>query len=296
MSTTSPLRVNDVSFTLAGKLLIDGVDCTVESGSLTALVGPNGAGKSTLLHLIASAQATTGGSITFSGTDARSLRRRDRARHTALVEQQAETDLDLSVADVVLLGRTPHMPLLGGPDEGDEAIAHASLVRVGAGHLAARRFHTLSGGERQKALLAKALAQEPSLLLMDEPTNHLDIQAQLHTMTLTRSLATEGMAILAALHDLTLAARYADHVLVLDRGRIVAAGSPRETLTPTLIEAVYRVRADVVPHPIDGSPLIAFSPREAAVAHITAPHSALPERASPLLSRDEHTDNPSHTD
>lgn len=263
MTSFPPLHINSVSFLHAGRLIIDGIDCTVQSGSLTALIGPNGAGKSTLLHLIAAAHSPTSGVISFAGTDVRSIRRRDRARHAALVEQQAGTDLDLSVLDVVLLGRTPHLPFLSGPGRHDEDVALDALARVEASHFVARRFHELSGGERQRVLLAKAIAQDPALLLLDEPTNHLDIHAQLHTLSLTRALTVDGMAVLAALHDLNLAARYADQVVVIDRGRVVASGRPSETLTSELIESVYRVRADIAPHPVDGTPLIAFSPLSA---------------------------------
>ncbi|WP_240740549.1 ATP-binding cassette domain-containing protein [Microbacterium sp. PI-1] len=254
-------------------MLIDEVDCTVDAGSLTALVGPNGAGKSTLLHLIAAAEAPTAGVVELGGTDARTMRRRVRARFSALVEQQAETELDLSVLDVVLLGRTPHLSMLGGPGAADTDIAQAAMRRAGADALSGRRFQELSGGERQRVLLARALAQEPVLLLMDEPTNHLDIHAQLHTLSLMRSVADEGIAILAALHDLTLAARFADQVIVVEGGRVVASGTPVETLTPELIQLVYGVRADVIPHPVDGTPLIAFSELETPTALRTSIHS-----------------------
>lgn len=260
MTLTPPLRTERVSFTRNGRLIIDDVDCTVESGSLTALVGPNGAGKSTILHLIAAVDPPSSGEITLGGTSTKALRRRDRARYTALVEQQADSDVELTVFDVVLLGRTPHMSLLGGPAARDVEIARSALTRVDATAFSARKFHELSGGERQRVLLARAIAQDPQLLLLDEPTNHLDIRAQLHTLALIRSLADEGVAVVAALHDLTLAARYADQVIVIDHGRVVASGTPTDTLTPDLLQLVYGVRADVIPHPADGKPLIAFSP------------------------------------
>lgn len=263
MTPHPPLHTERVAFSRNGRMLIDDVDCTIDAGSLTALVGPNGAGKSTLLHVIAAAEKPTSGSVELGGVAAHTMRRRARARFTALVEQQAETELDLGVLDVVLLGRTPHLSALGGPGAEDVAIAATALRRCGAQSLQDRRFQELSGGERQRVLLARALTQEPSLLLMDEPTNHLDIRAQLHTLDLMRSLAGEGIAVLAALHDLTLAARYADNVIVLNRGRVIAAGTPAETLTPELIQLVYGVRADVIPHPVDGTPLIAFSPLDA---------------------------------
>ena len=260
LAPLAPLRTERLRFTRGGRLIIDGVSCAVEAGSLTALVGPNGAGKSTLLHLIAAAEHPSEGVLTLGGADAHRMRRKDRARFAALVEQLADTDLDLTVSDVVLLGRTPHLGLLAGPGARDEEIAEAALGRAGASEFTARRFHELSGGERQRVLLARALAQEPSLLLADEPTNHLDVRAQLQALGLLRSLADEGMAVVAALHDLPLAARYADQVIVLAHGRVVASGAPLETLTPALIAEVYGVRADVAAHPADGSPLIVLSP------------------------------------
>lgn len=263
--TDAPLRTTAVSFEAGGRLIIDGVDCTVESGSLTALIGPNGAGKSTLLHLISAADRPSSGAVVLDGKDSAAMRRRERARFSALVEQQAETELDLSVFNVVMLGRTPHTPLLGMPGADDEQVAWEALRAVGATEFAGRRFHDLSGGERQRILLARALAQEPRLLLMDEPTNHLDVQAQLATLSLMRALADGGLAVFAALHDLTLAARFADQVIVLDRGLVAASGAPSDVLTADLIRDVYGVRADIVPHPVDGSPLIAFSPLDAPI-------------------------------
>lgn len=273
MTSRPALRTDGISFSQGGRMLIDSVDCTIEAGSLTALVGPNGAGKSTLLHLIAAAEKPTAGAVELGGTDTREMRRRTRARFTALVEQQAETELDLSVLDVVLLGRSPHLGALSGPGSADVDLAHTALQRTEASAFSERRFQQLSGGERQRVLLARALTQEPTLLLMDEPTNHLDIHAQLHTLGLMRSLADDGIAVLAALHDLTLAARYADKIIVLDRGRVVASGSPADTLTPELIQLVYGVRADVIPHPVDGTPLIAFSPLESSVPLPASLHS-----------------------
>ncbi|MGO2746087.1 ABC transporter ATP-binding protein [Microbacterium sp.] len=273
MTSHPPLRTDGIAFQRDGRMLIDDVDCTVEAGSLTALVGPNGAGKSTLLHLIAAAEKPTAGAVELDGTDTRTMRRRARARFTALVEQQAETELDLSVLDVVLLGRSPHLGALSGPGSADVDIARTALHRTGASEFSERRFQQLSGGERQRILLARALAQEPALLLMDEPTNHLDIHAQLHTLELMRSLADEDIGVLAALHDLTLTARYADKIIVLDRGRVVASGTPADTLTPELIQLVYGVRADVIPHPVDGAPLIAFSPLESAASVDASIHS-----------------------
>ena len=173
-------------------------------------------------------------------------------RSSDLVEQESTTDVPLRVRDVVLLGRTPHKP-----SDGDHAMAMSSLETVGMDRFADREWHTLSGGERQRVQLARALAQEPDLLLLDEPTNHLDIGYQLTLLSTVKDL---GVTSLAALHDLNLAATYCDHVVVLERGRVVVAGAPGEVLVPGVIRAVFGVDCDVVPHPRTGRPVLMFSP------------------------------------
>ena len=270
---SAALSVNRLHFTRAGRLIIDGVDCTLPLGSFGALVGPNGAGKSTLLHLIAGVEAADGGSVMLGDRRIDTMGRRPRARIVALAEQNSESQGDISVTDAVLLGRTPHRSLLAAPGTDDRTIALRCLGDAGASELANRQYRTLSGGERQRVNLARALAQEPELLLLDEPTNHLDIRAQLETVTLVQRL-TRGPAggaehydvkcgritALAAMHDLSLAAAYADHVIVLAAVRGFAAGTPETTLTTDLIRAVYGVHADVLMHPKTGRPLLAFSP------------------------------------
>jgi iron complex transport system ATP-binding protein len=268
------LDLDRVRFTRGATPIIDGVDCSIPTGSLTALVGPNGAGKSTLLHLIAAIEAADAGSIAFDGRDLGSLRRRDRARTVALAEQHSDTELDLSVADVVMLGRTPHLHGFAAPAASDDAIVRQSLEAVDALPLADRSFHSLSGGERQRVVLARALAQEPALLLADEPTNHLDIGAQLSALGLLAELARGGLTVVAALHDLSHAAAYADRVIVLAHGHVVAAGEPATVLTPALIAEVYGVRAEVLRHPLTGRPLLAFADAASPGAEV-APAPAL---------------------
>lgn len=253
------LIVDAVTFTRSGRLVIDGVDCTVTEGAVGALVGPNGSGKSTLLQLIANLHAADSGKALFAGQALDRLPRRERARLVALVAQQTETDADITVTDAVLLARIPHLPPLGAPGTADRQIAVGALRRAGAAHLADRPFRQLSGGERQRVLIARALAQEPSLLLLDEPTNHLDVSSQLDTLGLVRSLAADGITVLAALHDLNLAMAFADAVIVLSAGTVVAAGPPAEVLTPELIRQVYGVAAEIMPR-AGAAPVIAFSP------------------------------------
>ncbi|WP_353807939.1 ABC transporter ATP-binding protein [Agromyces sp. SYSU T00194] len=252
------LAAERVRFARGERLIVDGVDITVPAGSVGALVGPNGAGKSTLLHLIAGLERADAGAVRFDDRDLRALRRRERARVIALAEQEVRDEPGLRVHEVVALGRTPHLGAFQGLGEFDRALVQRCIDDAGLTHLADREYGTLSGGERQRVNLARALAQEPALLLLDEPTNHLDIRAQLTTLSLLGELARGGLTVLAALHDLGLAAAYADHVVVLHEGRVVAAGPAAETLTPALIHDVWGVRADVLAHPRTGRPLIAY--------------------------------------
>ena len=259
VSGTRGLESRGIVIRADGKLLVDGVDCSVPPGSLTALIGPNGAGKSTLLRALAAIDKPDEGEIDFNGAALAGLPRRERARVVALVEQDAQTELPLTVASVVALGRTPHLSVWEGMDATSIAAVDAAIEAVGIGDLRARDFTTLSGGERQRVLLAKAIAQRPSLLLLDEPTNHLDIGAQLATLAHLGRIAASGTTVLAALHDLNLAAAWCDSVIVVAHGRVVASGPVATTLTPQLIREVYGVDATVLEHPATGKPVIAFS-------------------------------------
>ncbi|MDO8151861.1 ATP-binding cassette domain-containing protein [Isoptericola sp. b408] len=260
------LTAERVRWSVGGRLILDDVDVTAPPGALTGLVGPNGTGKSSLLRLVAGVERPDGGRVSLvSGADGSqdllTMRRRRRARTLAFVEQDAASELPVTVFDAVLLGRTPHRSVLAGPTEDDHAIARAALERAGAGDLAAREVSTLSGGERQRVHMARALAQQPRVLLLDEPTNHLDVAAQLATMRLVGELAADGVTVLAALHDLSLAAATCDHVVVLapePAGRVVAAGPVEEVLVPEVIDPTYGVRTTVLRHPRTGRPVLTF--------------------------------------
>ncbi|MGV8895820.1 MAG: ABC transporter ATP-binding protein [Rhodoglobus sp.] len=254
------LEASRISIHAGNTVLIDGVDCTIPSGTVSALIGPNGAGKSTLLRTLAAVQQPATGTVAFDGTDLFAMPRRERARLVAFVEQDATTDTAMTVTSVVGLGRLPHQSLFRDDSGDSTAIVAAALHTVEINGFADREFASLSGGERQRVMLARALAQQPTLLLLDEPTNHLDIGAQLEVLGLLGRLAAEGTTVLAALHDLGLAASYSDHVIVLRAGRVVAAGRTAETLTPELIRDVYGVHATVLHNPTTGRPVIALSP------------------------------------
>ncbi|MHA6667562.1 ABC transporter ATP-binding protein [Homoserinimonas sp. A447] len=257
--TADGLGVDRVDVRIDGTLIIDGVDWSVPPGSLAALIGPNGAGKSTLLKAIAAVEKPDAGAISFDGQDLPGMARKPRARLVSFVEQDAVTELTLTAREVVALGRTPHQAMWQEESREDRSIVSDALRVAGVTEFAERDFTSLSGGERQRVLLAKALAQQPRLLLLDEPTNHLDISAGLATLELLRNLADTGVTVLAALHDLNLALAASDHILVLHRGRVVAAGPTQTTLTAELIREVYGVRADLLPHPATGKPMVAFS-------------------------------------
>ncbi|MEO6200911.1 MAG: ABC transporter ATP-binding protein [Cryobacterium sp.] len=248
-----------VTFAIDGVTVLDAVSAVIPTGSVTGLLGPNGAGKSTLLRLIAGLETPAAGSIRLEGTVVASLPRREAARRIALLEQSAAPSVDLSVREVVLLGRIPHrsrgLGSFGGDD--DHRVADHALAMVGARELDERQWHTLSGGEQQRVQIARALAQQPSLLLLDEPTNHLDVSAQLSLLGQVRGL---GLTSVMALHDLNLAAAYCDHILLLHRGRLVASGAPAEVLQPSVIADVYGVDCDIIEHPRGGHPVIVFSP------------------------------------
>ncbi|MEW2395559.1 ABC transporter ATP-binding protein [Streptomyces sp. NPDC046862] len=236
------LRADRVSRGADGRLILDGVSLAVVPASTVGVLGPNGSGKSTLLRLLAGVLAPASGVVTLDGDPLPALHRRDIARRVAVVEQQADTQVELSVLDVVRLGRVPHRRAWTPASAEDERAVREALDRTGLSDRAGQSWHTLSGGERQRVQIARALAQQPRELLLDEPTNHLDIQHQLELLNLVTGLPVTTVI---ALHDLNLAARYCDTLLVLREGRVVAGGTPRDVLTEELIAEVYGVRAAV---------------------------------------------------
>jgi iron complex transport system ATP-binding protein len=254
---TGNVEVRELTVRVGARSLVDDVAFDAPVGAFTAIVGPNGAGKSTLLRAIAGIEHTASGMVLHGGDDLLALPRRQRARIVALVEQDAATELPLTGRDVVRLGRTPHESLIGGGDADAASVVEGALARAGAAAFAERDVTTLSGGERQRVLLARALAQQPRILLLDEPTNHLDLAAQLDMVALVRQLTAEGVTVIAAVHDLSLAAAHADAVVVLAGGRVAAHGATEATLTPALIHEVFGVRAEWTRNPLTGGPLLA---------------------------------------
>mgnify|MGYP001034646494 CR=1 FL=1 len=252
------LVVSGVSVQLGGRVIVDATDMAAPTGSVTGLIGPNGAGKSTLMRAILGLVAATG-SVRFDEADLLTLPRRMRAQFTAFVEQSSDTDARLTAREVVLLGRIPFQSIWdAAPSAEDLAQAEAAMAAVDMTAFAGRLYQTLSGGEQQRIQIARALAQQPRLLLLDEPTSHLDVHAQLAMLDLLRRRARAGAAVLVALHDLNLAASFCDSLVLLHAGQVAAAGPPDAVLTPALFRQVYGVEATILRHPGDGRPLIAY--------------------------------------
>ncbi len=253
------LVVTGVTVRAGSTTIVDDASFTAPVRALTALLGPNGAGKSTLLRAVAGIERPAAGTVSFEGDDLLALPRRERARRLALVEQEAGTELPLTVRSVVGLGRTPFESVLGGRDPDAAAAIEDAMQTAGVAGFATREFTSLSGGERQRVMLARVLAQQPRILLLDEPTNHLDVGAQLEVLDLLGTLAAAGTTVVAALHDLTLAAAHADAVVVMSHGRVVAAGPTAKTLTPKLVRDVYGVDARWIENPLTGKPMLAVA-------------------------------------
>ncbi|MFJ9898247.1 ABC transporter ATP-binding protein [Streptomyces sp. NPDC091280] len=247
------LHADGVVRRLGDKVVVDDVTLTLRPGETVGLLGPNGSGKSTLLRLLAGVLAPTAGVVTLDGRPLTEIGRRATARRIATVEQHADTQTELTVRDVVALGRIPHRRAWTPATTADTEAVTEALARTGLTDRADQSWHTLSGGERQRTQIARALAQQPRELLLDEPTNHLDIQHQLDLLELIAGLPVTAVI---ALHDLNLAAMYCDRLLVLRDGHAVAEGTPAEVLTPTLIEQVYGVHAEVTHDPCH--PVIRF--------------------------------------
>ncbi|MFB6890161.1 ABC transporter ATP-binding protein [Kitasatospora sp. NPDC056327] len=251
------LAVDGVTLTAGAHRLVEDVCLTARPGEVVGLVGPNGSGKSSLLRAVYRVLRPDTGRVLLDGTDTRTLPARRLARTVAAVVQDQVAEFDLTVREVVAMGRTPHKRLLDGDTAEDAALIGAALAAVDARGLAGRPFDRLSGGERQRVLIARALAQQPSLLVLDEPTNHLDVRHQLDVLATLRRLPA---TVLVALHDLNLAAYYCDRLYVLRAGRVTATGPPAEVLTPHLLADVYGVTAEVTIHPRTGAPHITYLP------------------------------------
>ncbi|GAA2694957.1 ABC transporter ATP-binding protein [Actinoplanes palleronii] len=248
------IEVTDLTVRLDSALIVDAVHLTVAEGEWVTVIGPNGAGKSTALRAVAGLLPFRG-SVHLHGRPVDRLHRRDRAKAVAVVVQNPVVPPAMTVFDYVLLGRTPYVPALGRESAADLAAVEAEVTALDLVPFAGRRLDTLSGGERQRVFLARALAQGARILLLDEPTSALDIGHQQEVLELIDRLRAErGLTVLATMHDLSTAGEYADRMVLLAGGRVVAAGTPVEVLTEANLAEHYRVRVRVIPG--DHGPLI----------------------------------------
>ncbi|MBI5160160.1 MAG: ABC transporter ATP-binding protein [Micrococcales bacterium] len=251
------LRGEDLRLRYDGADVVRGIDLRIRPGAVTAIVGANGCGKSTLLRGLARQLVPHAGSVTLDGADVRRLPSRELARRVGLLPQQPSAPEGIGVADLVSRGRYPHHGFLGGWDATDSAAVAAALEETGVSELASASVDQLSGGQRQRVWIALALAQEPEILLLDEPTTFLDLAHQLEVLDLLARLnRVRGTTVAMVLHDLGLAARYADDLVVLKEGRILAAGAPGEVLDAELVADAFGLDALVIPDPVTGTPLV----------------------------------------
>jgi iron complex transport system ATP-binding protein len=250
----SAVAFEQVTVEADGRRIVDGVSFAVEAGAWVSLLGPNGAGKTTLLRVLAGLRRFSG-SVRLAGHELAELGHREAARRIALVPQAPVVPPAMSVGDYVLLGRTPHMGVLAREGASDRAAAGEALVRLELAELADRPLWSLSGGELQRAVIARALAQSAPVLLLDEPTTALDVGHQQQVLELVDELRrADGLTVVAAMHDLTLAAQYGDRIVLVDRGRVLAEGGARDVLTEERIASLYGATVRVVHG--DGAPAV----------------------------------------
>ncbi|OHU24405.1 ABC transporter ATP-binding protein [Mycobacteroides chelonae] len=245
----------NVSVDIGGTRIVSGIDLEVGAGGFVGIVGPNGSGKSTTLRCLYRALAPATGDVTVGGVSVRAISMRENARQVAALTQDMSLDFDFTSAEVIATGRLPHGTSLRGTSELDRRICTEATETADVTALAHRKFSSLSGGERQRVLIARALAQQPHVLVLDEPTNHLDVR---HQYSILSSARTLGITVIAALHDLNLAAQYCDTIHVMSEGHVVLSGSPDQVITTESIGRWFGIGCHVIAHPRSGVPQIIF--------------------------------------
>lgn len=257
MTTPHRLTADNLSLAYGSHRIIDGLDIQIPTGKVTAIIGANGCGKSTLLRALARLLAPTSGTVLLDGKDVRSRPSKEVARTLGLLPQSPLAPEGIAVADLVGRGRHPHQKLLARWSARDYEVVENALEATGITDLADRSVDELSGGQRQRVWIAMALAQETDILLLDEPTTFLDVAHQIEILDLLHDLNRDrDTTVVMVLHDMNLAARYADHVFALREGAIVAEGPPSEVMTPEIIRHVFDLECLVIDDPVSGTPLI----------------------------------------
>ncbi|MFQ5410276.1 MAG: heme ABC transporter ATP-binding protein [Anaerolineales bacterium] len=256
------MRITNLSAGYRARPVLRDISLTIAAGEILALVGPNGVGKSTLVRVVSGVLPAISGAVAIDGENVLRMTAPARARQVAVVPQTVRLPEAFRVCEIVLMGRTPHLPLWAGESPRDREIALDAMRRTEVAHLAERRVGELSGGEQQRVVIARALAQQPRVLLLDEPTAHLDLKHQYGILKLVRALAAgQGLAVLLTMHDLNQAARYSDRMALLSDGVVAAVGAPAAVLTAARLTAVYDVPISVITHPQSGAPLVVTGER-----------------------------------
>jgi len=251
------LRFEAVRFGYGRTAVVDGVSLAIGRGEIVGLLGPNGAGKTTFLRLAAGVLAAASGRVSLFGREIASLPRRERARQVAVVPQEARTAFDFTVREIVLMGRAPHLGVFGLEREEDLRAADAAMRAAEVERFADARLRELSGGEKQRVLIARALAQEAPLLLLDEPTAFLDLKHRLAIYRLAARLREErGLTVVAVSHDVNLASRFCERLVLLHEGRVAADGTPEEVITAARVAEIYGAAVSVLRHPESGTPIV----------------------------------------
>lgn len=251
------LEARQLCMGYADAKVLEGLDLELPKGKVTAIVGPNGCGKSTLLSGLARLHKPNGGAVLLNGKVITDLPTREVARQLALLPQDAAAPDGLTVAELIRFGRQPHQRLLQQWSEHDQAIVDAALQAADLVELADRPLQSMSGGQRQRAWIAMAIAQDTPLLLLDEPTSALDLGHQIEVFDLIRQLAAAEKTIVMVVHDLSSACRYADHLVAMQGGRVVAQGTPQTVVTPKLVKELYGIHCTLLRDPLHGTPIIA---------------------------------------
>jgi iron complex transport system ATP-binding protein len=257
METKTKLKVEGLTFAYDKENVIESICLAVSEGAFVGIVGPNGSGKSTILKCIYGGLTPKQGSIAFDGIDTKKLKPKERARMLSVVGQENSVPFNFTVREIVAMGRTPHKKLFESDTAEDKQIVEAAMEQLGISALADREYANLSGGEKQRVLIARAMAQKTDFLILDEPTNHLDIQYQLQIF---RILKESGLTVLSAIHDLNLAALFCDELYVLDGKEIHTHGTPDDILTVDLLKNVFHVDCAVDNDPRTGKKNIVYIP------------------------------------
>lgn len=250
------LEIRGLSFGYGDKRVVDNLSFAVNAGEVVGLVGPNGAGKSTVIKLLTKVLKGESGEVEVDGKDFHTVSRLELARKLAVVPQLSDLPEAFSAFEIVMMGRTPHLGFFSAETEEDIARVETAMRRTETWQFKDRSVSELSGGERQRVLFARALAQEPDYLLLDEPTNHLDLRYQIEVLRFTRREVSRGLGALIVLHDLNLAARICERLLVMNKGRLVAEGKPTQVLSEDLIREVYGAEVNLFVQPSNNFPVI----------------------------------------